>query len=113
MTAETRSAPQSLQSRIEPLLRRLFHLYWRFARGMTLGVRAVVLDGENRIFLVRHSYVAGWPLPRGGGEGLRSVRPFWRRSTASWWGGGASSRSRRRCCMAYSSTAMYHGATTS
>jgi 8-oxo-dGTP pyrophosphatase MutT (NUDIX family) len=49
-------------------LRRIFHLYWRFARGMTLGVRAVVLDGDNRVFLVKHSYVAGWHLPGGGVE---------------------------------------------
>ncbi len=52
----------------EPLLRRMFHAYWWFARGMTLGVRAVVVDGEERVFLVRHSYVAGWHLPGGGVE---------------------------------------------
>jgi 8-oxo-dGTP pyrophosphatase MutT (NUDIX family) len=59
---------QSLRTTFEPLLRRIFHLYWRFARGMTLGVRAVVLDGDNRVFLVKHSYVAGWHLPGGGVE---------------------------------------------
>src|SRR2546423_13659753 len=58
----------SLRTRFEPLLRRIFHLYWRLARGMTLGVRAVVLDGDNRIFLVKHSYVSGWHLPGGGVE---------------------------------------------
>jgi ADP-ribose pyrophosphatase YjhB (NUDIX family) len=58
----------SLRKRFEPLLRRILHLYWRFARGMTLGVRAVVLDGEGRVFLVKHSYVAGWHLPGGGVE---------------------------------------------
>src|SRR3954447_22768657 len=57
-----------LRKRLEPLLRRIFHLYWRFARGMTLGVRAVVLDRDNRVFLVQHSYVAGWHLPGGGVE---------------------------------------------
>jgi ADP-ribose pyrophosphatase YjhB (NUDIX family) len=60
--------PQSLRKRVEPVMRRVFHLYWRFARGMTLGVRCVVLDGDNRVFLVKHSYVAGWHLPGGGVE---------------------------------------------
>jgi ADP-ribose pyrophosphatase YjhB (NUDIX family) len=59
---------QIFRMRIEPLLRRSFHLYWWFARGMTLGVRAVVLDGDHRVFLVKHSYVAGWHLPGGGVE---------------------------------------------
>ena len=44
---------QDLRKTSEPALRRIFHLYWRFARGMTLGVRAVVLDSENRVFLVQ------------------------------------------------------------
>jgi 8-oxo-dGTP pyrophosphatase MutT (NUDIX family) len=57
-----------IRRRFEPALRRIFHLYWRFARGMTLGVRAVVLDRDNRVFLVKHSYVAGWHLPGGGVE---------------------------------------------
>lgn len=35
---------------------------------MTLGVRAVVLDAENRVFLVKHSYISGWHLPGGGVE---------------------------------------------
>jgi ADP-ribose pyrophosphatase YjhB (NUDIX family) len=59
---------QDLRKMLEPALRRIFHLYWRFARGMTLGVRAVVLDGDNRVFLVKHSYVSGWHLPGGGVE---------------------------------------------
>ena len=59
---------QDVRKRLEPLLRRVFHLYWRVARGMTLGVRGLVLDRDNKVFLVRHSYVSGWHLPGGGVE---------------------------------------------
>ena len=57
-----------LRRAFEPALRKLFHLYWRFARGMTLGVRAIVIDAQSRVFLVKHTYVAGWYLPGGGVE---------------------------------------------
>jgi ADP-ribose pyrophosphatase YjhB (NUDIX family) len=53
---------------VEPALRRVLHVYWRFARAMTLGVRALVIDEDGRIFLVKHSYVSGWHLPGGGVE---------------------------------------------
>ena len=59
---------QDARRKFEPLLRHLFHFYWRFVRGMTMGVRAVVLDADNKVFLVQHSYVAGWYLPGGGVE---------------------------------------------
>jgi 8-oxo-dGTP pyrophosphatase MutT (NUDIX family) len=59
---------QAVRRRFEPQLRHLFHLYFRIARGMTLGVRGVVLDGEGKVFLIRHSYVSGWHLPGGGVE---------------------------------------------
>lgn len=57
-----------LRRRSEPLLRRVFHLYWWLARGMTLGVRGVVLDEQGRVFLIHHTYVSGWQLPGGGVE---------------------------------------------
>jgi ADP-ribose pyrophosphatase YjhB (NUDIX family) len=57
-----------MRSTIEQAMRRVMHFYWRFARGLTLGVRALVVDEQRRIFLVRHTYVRGWHLPGGGVE---------------------------------------------
>ena len=57
-----------LRRRLGPLLRPLMHFYWRWSRGATLGVRALVIDGSGRIFLVKHSYIDGWHLPGGGVE---------------------------------------------
>ena len=61
-------ALDTLRRALEPGIRRVLHTYWRFARGMTLGVRAVVIDPQGRVLLVKHSYVSGWHLPGGGVE---------------------------------------------
>ena len=58
----------AVRTAFEPFVRRLLHIYWRFARGMTLGVRALVIDEQRGVFLVKHSYVRGWHLPGGGVE---------------------------------------------
>lgn len=50
------------------LFGRALHVYFVLTRSMTLGVRAACFDGEGRIFLVRHSYIAGWHMPGGGVE---------------------------------------------
>jgi len=50
------------------MIGRFFHLYWRLVRGLTLGVRGLVIDHDGQVFLVKHSYVPGWHMPGGGVE---------------------------------------------
>lgn len=45
----------------------------RHRRGLTLGVRAVVVEGEKSVFLIKHSYVQGWHFPGGGVEPRESI----------------------------------------
>lgn len=53
---------------LERIARPLLHLRARLSRGMTLGVRGVVVDAEGRVMLIEHTYVDGWYLPGGGVE---------------------------------------------
>jgi 8-oxo-dGTP pyrophosphatase MutT (NUDIX family) len=57
-----------------PAWRPLAHLWWRFSRGMTLGVRGVVLTPQRHVLLLRHTYVPGWQFPGGGVEPGETVR---------------------------------------
>jgi len=55
------------------LFTRIVHTVFIFTKGMTIGVRAACFDDQGRIFLVRHSYVAGWHMPGGGVERHETV----------------------------------------
>jgi ADP-ribose pyrophosphatase YjhB (NUDIX family) len=90
---------------LEPAIRRVLHVYWRWSRGMTLGVRGLVIDESNRVFLVKHSYVGGWHLPGGGVEPGETLIDALIRELAEE--GNSSRRSPMRVC----SSAARPGAT--
>ena len=52
----------------ERALRRLLQRWWRHTRSLTLGARGIVIDGEGRLMMIRHTYQRGWTFPGGGVE---------------------------------------------
>ncbi len=79
MNEDAKGTLDRLRQAAEPAIRRAMHFYWRFARGMTLGVRGLVINPAGEVFLVKHSYVAGWHLPGGGVETGETVMDALRR----------------------------------
>jgi ADP-ribose pyrophosphatase YjhB (NUDIX family) len=49
-------------------LAKVLRPFSRIRRGLTLGAQGVVIDADNRVLLVRHSYRLGWFFPGGGVE---------------------------------------------
>jgi len=57
-----------VQSIRERLKLRVMHWGFLLTRPMSLGVRGIVIDAEDKVLLVRHGYVSGWHFPGGGVE---------------------------------------------
>lgn len=49
-----------------PFTKRLVQTASLLRKPYTLGVRAIVLNEDRHVLLVRHSYLPGWYLPGGG-----------------------------------------------
>ncbi|MES2994914.1 MAG: NUDIX domain-containing protein [Patescibacteria group bacterium] len=43
-------------------------LYWRLARPVTIGARAILVNPQGQVLLVRHRYDERWYLPGGAGK---------------------------------------------
>ncbi len=54
--------------KVEPFARPFIFAWFRWNRGLTLGVRGLVTDAEGRVLMIQHTYVPGWYLPGGGVE---------------------------------------------
>jgi ADP-ribose pyrophosphatase YjhB (NUDIX family) len=90
--------PRSLRTFFErSLLQPVLHTYFRLARGLTLGVRGAVIGPDDRVFLIRHTYVGGWGLPGGGVEAGETAEESLRRELEE------------EACIALTGTPRLHG----
>ena len=49
---------------IAKIVKKVLQQYWRRTRGLSLGVKAIVLDSGDHVLLVRGADGAAWELPR-------------------------------------------------
>jgi len=75
MATAERSLAQPGGAALKPFLYRAYAAVRRvLPPRITLGVRAIVVDSEGRVCLVRHTYRDGWFLPGGGVKTRESIR---------------------------------------
>ena len=55
-----------MKRKVIKLIRVLLSVYWRIFKPVTLGARALVVDKNNDILLVKHTYEDYWFIPGGG-----------------------------------------------
>jgi ADP-ribose pyrophosphatase YjhB (NUDIX family) len=48
---------------IAKIVKKALQQYWRLSRGLSLGVKAVLLDGDGHVLLVRPADSLVWTLP--------------------------------------------------
>ncbi len=62
------SVSEQKRGLVGSLFSRALHTYFLMARGLTLGVRAIVRSDDGKFLMVRHTYTPGWHFPGGGVE---------------------------------------------